>query len=139
MSKYPSSKMLKDVKMYYLEKYMESPDEVKAQEIIQDLMKDYRTDEMAMYDVGTYYLVSGSKMLKDSASLTDGIRMEAMKNIDKCFDYYTGIFIAGPWKAKSEIYYQMKNKEKALECINKALAIWDKESYRKQKDKIEKL
>jgi hypothetical protein len=33
----------------------------------------------------------------------------------------------------------MKNKEQALASINKALSIWDRDAYRKQKAKIEKL
>ena len=139
LSKYPSSSMIKDAKIFLLGKNMEAKDDAKCLDCINDLIKNYGTDEMVKYSTGTYYLVLGSNMLRDTASLNDEIRMEALKNVDKSLDYYTGIFVAGPWKAKSEIYYQMKNKEKALECINKALSIWDKESYRKQKEKIEKL
>jgi thioredoxin-related protein len=139
LNKYPSSGGVKDAKIFLLEKNMEAKDIAKCQDCLNDLLKNFGTDELAKYQIGSYYLYQASNMLRDTAKLNDDVRQEALNAVDKSLEYFTGVFVCSGQRMKSEIYYQMKNKEQALASINKALSIWDRDAYRKQKAKIEKL
>jgi thioredoxin-related protein len=139
LNKYPTSGGVKEAKIFLLEKNMETKNDAGCQDCLNDLLKNFGSDELVKYQIGSYYLYKSMSMLKDTANLNDDVRMEALKAADKSLEYFTGVFICTGQRTKSEIYYQLKDKEKALECINKALSIWDRDAYRKQKAKIEKL
>ncbi len=139
MAKYPNSNMKKDVTVYLFNKSQEGTDEALTQNYINELLSNYGNDEMVRFYIGQYYSGKASKVMKDAAA-TDDMRREALINVTNALEYLTGgIFEASPNNTKSELYYQLKDKENALIYIDKALSIWDKKVYREQKEKIEKL
>ena len=137
--KYPSTNMKKDIAIYLFNKSQEGTDQSVTQGYMNDLLTNYGTDEMVRFYIGQYYNTNAQKVMKDPAA-TDDMRKDAIATEDKALEYLTGgIFEASPNNAKSELYYQMKDKDNALVYIDKALSIWDKKVYREQKEKIEKL
>lgn len=139
LAKYPSTNMKKDATVYLFNKSQEDGNEEVTMNYINDLLTNYGTDEMVRFYIGQFYSSKAQKVMKDP-NATDDMRREALANADKSLEYLTGgIFEASPNNVKSELYYQLKDKDNALVYVDKALSIWDKKVYREQKDKIEKL
>ncbi|CAN5388686.1 hypothetical protein BH10BAC5_BH10BAC5_10850 [soil metagenome] len=139
LAKYPATNMQKDAALYLFNKSQEQADESVTLGYLNDLLDNYGTDEMVRFYIGQYYAAKANKIMKDPAAADEDRRI-ALGLADKALEYLSGgIFEASPNNSKSELYYQLKDKENALVYIDKALSIWDKKVYREQKEKIEKL
>ena len=119
-----------------------------------DIAKNYRSQADAMYkeafrnfgenDVDLRQGYGGLLMgeayatMKDEKS-TAAKRKEAIAVLEKCLPYVKGsVNEASAYYIMSDLYLQSKDFQMADQCIDKSILIYDKKSYRDQKEKIGK-
>lgn len=139
IKEYPESEKVKDGYINLASYYAEKDDNNSAEKMFSEAFSKYGNNDFdLMQNYGNYLLGKAYKTMKaEKSSRTE--RDEAIKTLEKCMDYVKGtVNEASAFYMMSELYFQNNDLKKANDCIDKAISIYDKKSYRDQKDKINK-
>lgn len=139
LTEYPSSEKVKDGYINLASYYADKEDYKTAEQFFEDAFAKYgKSDFDLKQNYGGFLLTKAGKIAKDEKA-TDNDRDDAIKTLEKCLEYVGGtVNEASAYYLLSDLYFQKKNFEKANECIDKSLAIFDRKLYRDQKEKINK-
>jgi len=139
INEYPSSDKVKDGYINLASYYAEKEDYKMADQYFKEGFDKFgRNDFDMMQNYGGYLIAKGSKVMRDEKS-TKADRKKAIKSLEDCLQYVKGtVNEASVNYIMSDLYFQNKNIKKANECIDKAIAIFDRKLYRDQKEKINK-
>lgn len=139
IAEYPNSEKLKDGYVMLASYYSEKNDYKAADEIYNTAFQKYgKTDFELKQSYGDLLLGKGYKIMKNEKA-TNEERNEGIKAEQECLEYVKGtVNEASAYYILSDLYFQNKNIKMANESIDKAIAIYDKKSYRDQKAKINK-
>jgi len=140
LTEYPKSEKIKEGYLNLASYYAEKNDFVNADKYYKDGFAKFGNDDFDIkQSYGGYLLGRGYAIMKDEKA-TKQDRKDGIKILNECLAYVKGsVNEASTYFIMSDLYFQNKNIKKANECIDKAIAIYDKKSYRDQKDKINKL
>ncbi len=136
---YPSSEKAKDGYINLGNYYAEKDDYATADQFYNDAFAKYgKNDFDLVQSYGGLLLEKGYKVMKNEKA-TDAERNDGIKTLTDCIVYVGGtVNEASAYYIMSELYFQLKDIDKAKESIDKAIAIYDKKSYQDQKAKIDK-
>lgn len=139
IKEYPTSEKAKDGYINLAGYYAGKDDYDKANSVYSEAFAKYgKTDFDLMQSYGGLLMGKGYGVMK-SETATDADRTAAIETLTECLEYVNGtVNEASTYYIMSELYFQMKEIDKAEQCIDKAIAIYDKKSYRDQKEKINK-
>ena len=139
INEYPNSEKVKDAYLNLAGYYTEKEDLKKTEEIYGEAFAKFgKTDFDVMQSYGGYLLGLGYQTMKKENS-TKEERSEAIKTLENCLQYVKGtVNEASVYYIMSDLYLQNKNIDKANECIDMAIKIYDKKAYQDQKVKINK-
>lgn len=139
IKEYPESEKVKEGYINLASYYSEKDDHVNAEKLFSEAFSKFgKNDFELVQNYGNYLLGKAYKTMKAEKS-TKEEREEAIKTLEKCMDYVKGtVNEASANYMMSELYFQNKDLKKANECIDKAISIYDKKSYRDHKEKINK-
>ncbi|MEO8665330.1 MAG: thioredoxin fold domain-containing protein [Ignavibacteria bacterium] len=136
---YPASEKAKDGYISLASYYAEKDDYVSADQFITDAFVKYGKNDFDLrQSYGSLLLDKGYKTMKKENS-TKQERKDALKTLEQCLEYVRGtVNEASVYYIMSDLYLQSKNIKKANESIDMSIKIYDKKSYRDQKEKINK-
>lgn len=139
IAEYPNSEKLKDGYIILASYYSEKDDYNSATEIYKTAFEKYsKSDFDLTQSYGNLLLTKGYKIMKNEKATNDD-RIEGIKAEEESLEYVKGtVNEASAYYIMSDLYFQNKNIKMANECIDKAIALFDKKSYRDQKAKINK-
>lgn len=139
INEYPNSEKVKDAYLNLAGYYTEKEDLKKTEEIYNEAFAKFgKNDFDVMQSYGGYLLGLGYQTMKKENS-TKEERSEAIKTLENCLQYVKGtVNEASVYYIMSDLYLQNKNIDKANECIDMAIKIYDKKAYQDQKVKINK-
>ncbi|MFZ1322015.1 MAG: thioredoxin fold domain-containing protein [Ignavibacteria bacterium] len=139
LTEYPESEKVKEGYINLASFYEEKGELGKSDELFTEAFSKYgNTDFDLMQSYGGLLLGRAYGTMKDE-NATDKNKEDAIVTLNNCLKYVNGtVNEASAYYIMSELYFQMKQVEKAEESIDKAILIYDKKSYRDQKDKISK-
>lgn len=139
LTEYPESEKVKDGYINLASYYADKDDYTTAEQFYTDAFAKYgRSDFDLKQSYGGLLLDKGYKTMKKE-NATKQERKEAIKTLESAVEYVKGtVNEASVYYVMSELYFQDKNIKKANECIDRSLSIYDKKSYRDQKEKINK-
>ena len=136
---YPSSEKAKEGYISLASFYAGNDDYKSADQFYKDAFAKYGKNDFDLrQSYGSLLLDKGYKTMKSEKS-TKAERKEAIKTLEQSLDYVKGtVNEASVYYVMSDLYLQNKNIKKANESIDTAIRIYDKKSYREQKEKINK-
>jgi thioredoxin-related protein len=136
MEKYPESNSLKDAYVS-IANFSGGRDFNEAKNYYRKAFEKFGgTDELLQFNYGIFLYSYAYSMMKDEKA-TDESRKEALSIIYDAMLYVAGtVNEASAYYVRSELYYQLGDKENAIEAIDTAIMLYDKKVYREQKDKI---
>lgn len=139
IEEYPTSDKVKDGLLNLASYYADKEDHKMAEQYYKEGFDKYgKSDFDMMQSYGNYLLNEGYKVMKMEKSTKDE-RKKGIEILEKCLEYVKGtVNEASAYYIMSDLYLQNKNIKKANECIDKSIVIYDKKSYRDQKEKINK-
>lgn len=139
LTEYPSSEKVKDGYINLAGYYAEKGDYKIADEFYKTAFAKFGNNDFdLMQSYGGMLLDKSYKVMKDEKATNDD-RNEAIKTLEECLNYVKGtVNEASVYYVMSDLYFQNKDLNKANECIDKSISIYDKKSYRDQKEKINK-
>ena len=139
IKEYPNSEKVKDAYMNLANYYTEKNDLAMAENIYSEAFAKFgKNDFDVVQNYGGYLLGLGYQTMKNEKS-TKEERSEGIKTLEKCLLYVKGtVNEASAYFIMSDLYLQNKNIDKANECIDMAIKIYDKKAYQDQKIKINK-
>ncbi|MBV6477791.1 MAG: Thiol:disulfide interchange protein DsbD [Ignavibacteria bacterium] len=139
IKEYPESEKVKEGYINLASYYSDKNDDVTAEKYFAEAFDKYgKSDFDLVQNYGNYLIGKAYKTMKAENS-TKQERDDAIKTLEKCVDYVKGtVNEASTYYMMSELYFQNKDIKKAGEFIDKAISIYDKKSYRDQKEKINK-
>ncbi|HMS34849.1 MAG TPA: thioredoxin fold domain-containing protein [Ignavibacteria bacterium] len=139
INEYPNSEKVKDAYLNLAGYYTEKEDLAKTEQIYSEAFAKFgKNDFDVMQSYGGYLLGVGYQTMKNEKSTVEQ-RNEAIKTLEKCLLYVNGtVNEASAYFIMSDLYLQNKNIDKANECIDMAIKIYDKKAYQDQKLKINK-
>ncbi|MBS1517554.1 MAG: thioredoxin fold domain-containing protein [Bacteroidetes bacterium] len=140
IGEYPESNKVKDGYMNLASYYEDKNDPVKADELFSKAFSVFGENDFdLMQNYGSLLLGRAYGTMKNE-NAADKDRENALITLEKSIKYVGGtVNEASAYYIMSELYLQLKDIKKAEESIDKAISIYDKKSYRDQKDKITKL
>jgi len=139
INKYPESDLTKQAYIYLAEVSLEGNDYTKADGYYKKLLDKYgKNDEEISFAYGQYLLTKiYSITKKEKISKEDNNKGIELAN--ECMDYVKGgVNEASCNYYLSIFYFNLGDKVKANESIDKAIKIFDRKSFREQKEKINK-
>ncbi len=139
INKYPDSDLAKQAYIYLAEVSLEGNDYTKADGYYKKLFDKYgKNDEDITFAYGQYLLTKIYSITKKE-KLTKEDCGNGIKLANECLEYVKGgVNEASCYYYLSIFYFNSGDKAKANECIDKALKIFDRKSFREQKEKINK-
>lgn len=141
LAKYPESNKAKDAYMNLASFYSasETPDYAKARDMYKTAFARFgNSDPELMQGYGGLLLGEAYAMMKNEKSTSEQ-RKEALNTLEECLTYVTGsVNEASAYFIMSDLHLQDKEYDKAMMCIDRSISIYDKKSYRDQKEKIAK-
>ncbi len=137
IKEYPGSEKVKDGYISLATYYYDKEDYAKCESIYDEAFGIYGKDDFDLkQNYGSMLLDKGYKTMKDEKA-TKQDRENSIKTLEKCLNYVKGtVNEASVYYIMSDLYFQNKNINKANECIDKAISIYDKKTYQDQKAKI---
>lgn len=140
LKEYPESEKVKDGYLNLASYYADKNDQSAAEKYFSEAFAKFgKNDFDIRQSYGGYLLGAGYSVMKNEKS-TKEERKNAIKTLEKCIEYVKGtVNEASAYFMMSELYLQNKNIKKANDCIDKSISIYDKKSYRDQKEKINKI
>ena len=139
INKYPESDLTKQAYIYLAEVSLEGNDYTKADGYYKKLLDKYgKNDEEISFAYGQYLLTKiYSITKKEKISKEDNNKGIELAN--ECMDYVKGgVNEASCNYYLSIFYFNLGDKAKANESIDKAIKIFDRKTFREQKEKINK-
>lgn len=139
ITEYPNSDKTKEGIINLASFYEEKNDISKADKLFANAFVKYGKNDFDLnQSYGSLLLGRGYNVMKDTTA-TKKDRKRAIKTLENSIQYVKGtVNEASAYYIMSELYYQNKDIKKANECIDKSISIYDKKSYRDQKEKINK-
>ena len=139
IKEYPNSEKVKDAYINLAGYYSDKGDMKETEKIFDEAFAKFgKNDFDLMQSYGGYLLGLGYQTMKNEKS-TKEERNQAIKTLEKCLLYVNGtVNEASAYYIMSDLYLQNKNIDKANECIDMAIKIYDKKAYQDQKVKINK-
>ncbi len=139
ITEYPNSEKVKDGYLSIASYYADKGDYKQAETYYKDAFSKYgKSDFDLKQSYGDYLIGKAYKVMKNAKATKDQ-RKDAIKTLNESIEYVKGtVNEASAYYIMSDLYFQNKNITKANESIDKALAIYDKKSYRDEKEKINK-
>ena len=130
--------MLKDAYISLAESYYYVKEDVPDTEInYKLLMSKYPDDPYVNLSYGQYLNQRAYALMKDGKGDED--YNNGLDLIQQALPFVAGSVNEGSaYYIQSKIYYKLKDYNKALESIDKALKIFDRKLYRDQKEAVEK-
>ena len=139
LKEFPQSNKAKDGNMNLASYYSSKSDFKKAKEIYAQAFSQFGKDDFDLRQGYGLLLISEAYTISKNEKANDKDRLEGVAVLKDCIPYVSGtVNEASAYYIMSDLYLQNKDLPKAEECIDKAIAIYDKKSYRDQKLKIEK-
>lgn len=139
LAEYPSSEKAKEGYLNLAGYYAEKEDYPAAEGFYAEAFEKYGKNDFDVHQSYGLFLLNKSYSVMKKEDATEQDRKDAIINLDKCLEYVKGtVNEASAYYVMSELYFQNKDIDKANECIDKSIAIYDKKSYRDQKEKINK-
>jgi thioredoxin-related protein len=140
INNYPNSEKVKDAYISLAETvFQQTGDLVKAQVWYDKAFEKYGNNDEAITFSYAQIALQTIAMIIKLENPTDENLKYGLDLIDKCLPTVKGSINEGSfYYYQSEIYFRMKDIDKANTSIDKALAIHDKKVYRDQKEKINK-
>ena len=138
VKEFPESDMLKDAYISLAESYYYVKEDVPDAEInYKLLMSKYPDDPYVNLSYGQYLNQRAYALMKDGKGDED--YNNGLDLIQQALPFVAGSVNEGSaYYIQSKIYYKLKDYNKALESIDKALKIFDRKLYRDQKEAVEK-
>lgn len=139
LREYPGSNKAKEGYMNLASFNAGKPDFKEARRLYSEAFRIFGSNDFDLRQgYGSLLLSEAYSVMKDEKA-TSKQRNEALKTLEECLPYVAGtVNEASTFYMMSELHLQNKEYSKAETCIDKAIAIYDKKSYREQKQKIEK-
>ncbi|MFZ1321091.1 MAG: thioredoxin fold domain-containing protein [Ignavibacteria bacterium] len=139
LTEYPESEKVKDGYINLASFYEEKGEPIKTDELYTEAFSKYGISDFdLMQSYGGLLLGRAYGTMKDEKA-TDKDKENAINTLNNCLKYVSGtVNEASAYYIMSELYFQLNQLEKAEESIDKAILVYDKKSYRDQKDKISK-
>ncbi len=136
---YHESEKVKDGYLNLASYYADKNNKKEAEKYFKEAFAKFGNNDFDIrQSYGGYLLGEGYSVMKNEKSTKDE-RNKAIRTLEKCVEYVKGtVNEASAYFMMSELYLQNKNIKKANECIDKSISIYDKKSYRDQKEKINK-
>jgi thioredoxin-related protein len=137
--KYPDSELIKDAYIYLAEVSLEANDYSKADGYYKKLFEKYgKNDESISFGYGQYLLTKIYSITKKE-KITKEDNNKGIELANECLGYVKGgVNEASCNYYLSIFYYNLGDKAKANESIDKAIVIFDRKTFREQKEKINK-
>jgi tetratricopeptide (TPR) repeat protein len=138
ISENPDSDLLKDVYITLAESYYSVKNDIgNAEKNYKDALSRFPDDDMVKLSYGQF-LNSRAYGLMDKGTNDDDYK-NGLILIEEALPYVSGsVNEASSNYIQSGLYFKLKEYNKALESINRALKIFDRKLYRDLKEKIEK-
>ena len=139
INEYPNSEKVKDGYINLANYYSEKGDNAKAESIYSEAFAKFGKEDFDLkQSYGSMLIGIGYNVMKDEKA-TKQDRKDAIATLEKCLPYVNGtVNEASTYYIMSDLYFQNKNIDKANECIDMAIKIYDKKAYQEQKVKINK-
>lgn len=139
LKEYPESEKVKDGYLNLASYYADKDNQKEAEKYFNDAFAKFgKNDFDIKQSYGGYLMGLGYAVMKNEKS-SKSEREKGIQTLEKCVEYVKGtVNEASAYFMMSELYLQNKNIKKANECIDKSISIYDKKSYRDQKEKINK-
>jgi thioredoxin-related protein len=139
LREYPNSNKAKDAYMNLASFYAGKPDYKMAEDMYKEAFRNFGENDFDLRQgYGGLLMGEAYSVMKDEKS-TAAQREGAIAVLQKCLPYVQGtVNEASTYFMMSDLYLQSKDYQKAEQCIDKSIVIYDKKSYRDQKAKIEK-
>jgi thioredoxin-related protein len=139
IKKYPESNMVKQAYMFLADASMEANDVTKADGYYKLLFEKYgKSDEEVSFAYGQY-LLGKIYLITKKEKLTKDDNDKGIKLANECIEYVKGgVNEASCYYYLSIFYVNNGDKAKANESIDKAIKIFDRKTFRDQKEKINK-
>ena len=139
LKEYPTSNKAKDAYMNLASFYAGKPDFKMADAMYKEAFKNFGENDFDLRQgYGGLLLGEAYATMKDEKS-TAAKRKEAIAVLENCLPYVKGtVNEASAYYIMSDLYLQNKDFKMADQCIDKSILIYDKKSYRDQKEKIGK-
>lgn len=133
----PESDMLKDAYIALAESYYYVKEDVPDAEITYKLLlSNYPDDPYVNLSYGQYLNQRAYALMKDGKGDED--YKKGLELIEQTLPFVAGSVNEGSaYYIQSRLYYNLKDYNKALESIDKALKIFDRKLYRDQKEAVE--
>lgn len=133
---YPGSDMIKDAYITLAESYYYVKEDVPDAEInFKLLLSNYPDDPYVILSYGQYLNQRAYALMKDGKSDED--YKNGLALIEQALPFVAGSVNEGSaYFIQSKLYCNLKDYAKALESIDKALKIFDRELYREQKEAV---
>ncbi|MGH2575251.1 MAG: thioredoxin fold domain-containing protein [Ignavibacteria bacterium] len=134
----PQSDVLKDACLSLAENYFNVNSDIdNADKCYKELLAMYPGDESIKSSYGQY-LNSRAITLADKGKGEEDYK-KGLSLIEEALPHLMGTVNEGSsYYIQSKLYYNLKEYNKALDAVNKALKIFDRKLYRDHKEKIEK-
>lgn len=139
IKKYPDSDLTKQAYIYLAEVSLEGNDYTKADEYYKKLLNKYgKNDEEISFAYGQYLLTKVYSITKKEKISKDDCS-QGIKLANECIEFVKGgVNEASCYYYLSIFYLNSGDKVKANENIDKAIKIFDRKTFREQKEKINK-
>ncbi len=137
LKEYPESNKAKDGYMNLASFYTDNSDFAAADKVYMDAFGKFGNNDFDLRQgYGLMLLSQAYSTMKDEKS-DNKSRNEAIGVLNKSLPYVKGtVNEASAYYMMSDLYLQNKDFGNAEKCIDKSIAIYDKKSYRDQKEKI---
>jgi thioredoxin-related protein/uncharacterized protein YdcH (DUF465 family) len=139
INKYPDSDLAKQAYIYLAEVSLEGNDYTKADGYYKKLFEKYgKSDDEISFAYGQYLLTKAYSITKkEKLSIEDNNKGIELSN--ECLEYVKGGVNEASCNYYLAVFYlNLGDKKKANECIDKAITIFDRKSFREFKEKINK-
>lgn len=139
LKKYPDSDLSKQAYIYLAEVSLEGNDYAKADSYYKKLLDKYgKSDEEISFAYGQYLLTKIYSITKKEKMAKDD-NNKGIELANECLGYVKGgVNEASCYYYLSIFYLNLGEKSKANESIDKAIVIFDRKTFRDQKEKINK-